>query len=269
MKIAIIIPTYNRPALLIRAIESVMGQTYQNWLLVICNDCSTVDYSCVEPLLSDSRIYMTQTEKNGGCNLARNTAIDRAIELGADYLLTSMDDEDTLDPRCLEVAVENISKHPEFSWFLSNTFGDTKKSSQDIQEDRGFDWIDDYMYGKKLRGDKTHVISSAVLGPIRFDGRYRSSNMWPFYLPLCAKTKIWGYVYPSQSKEYLPGGITKSSSRVPKNWLELYSRFAKHARVVSIRPTKFSAYKYLVLELVKSLPRALHLIIYPPPQKKR
>jgi len=260
IRIAVIIPTFNRPDHMITAIKSVMAQTYPHWLLIISDDCSTVDYSGIEPWLEDARIHYIKRAVNGGCNAARNTAIDAAIQLGADYI-ASMDDEEQLDPHCLEKAIEAIRQNPGIGWFVSNTTGDAKSATRQIVRDGVYDWIDDYMYGKALRGDKMHVISVGTLGDIRFDGRYRASNMWPFYLRLASKTKIYGYIYPSKHIQYLDAGITKTTARHPRTWRELYSRFAKHAYAIRIRPAKLQAYKYFLLELAKSPKRVILLLL--------
>jgi hypothetical protein len=152
----------------------------------------------------------------------------------------------------LEKAVQEIEAHPKYGWFISNSFGTGKPSSRAISEAREFDWIDDYMYGKSLRGDKAQIIAMPVLGSIRFDSRYRSSNMWPFFLPLAAKTKIWGYPYLSLKKDYLEDGITRNVKNAPKSYRVVYSRFAKHAYCILLRPFKLAAYKYFLLELSKS-----------------
>ena len=38
--VSVIIPTYNRLELLKRSVESVMAQTYENWELIVIDDCS-------------------------------------------------------------------------------------------------------------------------------------------------------------------------------------------------------------------------------------
>lgn len=268
VKFGIIIPTYNRPAYLVEAIRSVLAQTWPHWKLFICNDCSVVDYSSADPWLKDPRIFMTRTDVNSGCNMARNAAIDLAISEGCDYIVF-MDDEDKLDAHALEVGAKMIDEHPKVHWFISNTTGDRKASQRDIIEERYYDWFDDYMYGTSLRGDKTHMISTRMLGDIRFDGRFRASNMWPFFLPLGARTKIWAYPYPSKIIRYVEGGITKSNTRYPKTWREVWSRFARHACAIRYRPINLKAYKYFALELFKTPRRAWFLATgrIPPTQK--
>ncbi|GAA5130500.1 glycosyltransferase family 2 protein [Luteolibacter yonseiensis] len=247
----IVIPTYNRPELMLKATSAVLAQTHTNWTLVIVNDASATSYVDAVTRLEDPRIVYLEREQNGGCNAARNTGIDELMRRGVDYLLSSGDDEE-LDPRCLEVAAQKIREHPEYDWFMSNTYGDEKPSSRRIKEEGPYDWFDDYLYGKTLRGDKTHVIRATTLGTIRYDGRYRSSNMWPLFIPLAAKARLWAYPFPSKKISYLADGITKNSSRYPKTMLEVYSRVAKHAFAITHRPLKLQAYKYLLVELLKT-----------------
>ena len=247
----IIIPTYNRPDHLAEALESLLAQTYENWVAVVVNDASTVKYSHVEKTFTDLRIRFLHRKINGGCNAARNDGIDYAIAKGIDFI-TFLDDEETFVPECLAEGKKKIEVHPEYGWFLSNNFGERKECTKDIQHEGEMDWIDDYVYGKALRGDKTHMISTLFLERIRFDARYHASNMWPFYSKLALDTKIWAYTFSSKYIQYLEGGITKSKNKYPKSLRIIYSKFAKHAFVIFHRPTKWPAYKYLSLELIKT-----------------
>lgn len=255
----VILPTYNRPDLVREAVQSVLDQDYPHWKLLITNDGSARDYSEVEAWFrQDPRIHYVRTPGNHGCNYARNVAIDAAFREGCDFL-TFLDDEERMNPGALAQAAAIIPQHPDVGWFISNTDGERKKSTKEIQGERYFDWIDDYMYGDLLDGDKFHVIATKTLGDLRLDGRFRASNIWRFRLKLSVRTRIWGYPYASKWMRYMDTGITKSISRYPKTWLELYSRFARHAFVISLRPGKLAAWKYLLLELVKTPKRALYI----------
>ena len=66
MKFSITIPAY-KARFLDEAIKSVIAQTYQDWQLVIVDDCSPEDLKgIVEPYLADSRVKYYRNEKNCG-----------------------------------------------------------------------------------------------------------------------------------------------------------------------------------------------------------
>ena len=76
--ISVIIPTYNRAALLGRAIRSVLKQSYRNIEVIVVDDAST-DYSkAVVKRLSDKRLSYIRHERNMGGAEARNTGIKAA-----------------------------------------------------------------------------------------------------------------------------------------------------------------------------------------------
>ena len=74
---SVIIPVYNRAAVLADAIESVRAQTCQDFEIVVVNDGSTDDPRAVVESFADPRIRFIRQENKGG-GAARNTAIDHA-----------------------------------------------------------------------------------------------------------------------------------------------------------------------------------------------
>ncbi len=89
--ISIIIATYNRRNILMRAVTSVMNQSFKNIQLIVVDDGSTDDTpSAMEPFLSDSRIkYYVQA--NQGVAAARNQGV--ALAVGKYLLFLDSDDE--------------------------------------------------------------------------------------------------------------------------------------------------------------------------------
>lgn len=78
--VSIITPSYNAEQFIGQMIESVIAQTYQDWELLITDDCST-DGSCaiVERYAQqDSRIKLFRLERNSGAGVARNESIKHA-----------------------------------------------------------------------------------------------------------------------------------------------------------------------------------------------
>jgi glycosyltransferase involved in cell wall biosynthesis len=98
--ISIITPNYNSAKYISQAIESVLAQTYQNWEMIIVDDCS-VDGSydiALEYAEKNNRIKVYRMEKNGGAALARN----KAIELSKSEYIAFLDSDDLWVPDKLE-----------------------------------------------------------------------------------------------------------------------------------------------------------------------
>lgn len=77
--VSIIMPSYNTANYIEASIESVRHQTYENWELIIVDDCSTDDTDeVVRPFLSDRRIRYLKNEQNSGAAISRNWALREA-----------------------------------------------------------------------------------------------------------------------------------------------------------------------------------------------
>lgn len=78
--VSVITAAYNCEKTIGETIESVQAQTYQNWEMLIVNDCST-DHT-IDVVRSyaekDSRIKLINLSANSGSAAARNTAIENA-----------------------------------------------------------------------------------------------------------------------------------------------------------------------------------------------
>ena len=76
----IITPTWACAEFIGETIKSIQAQTYQNWELLIQDDCSTDNTDkVVEPYAcEDARIKYARNEKNSGAAITRNNALRRA-----------------------------------------------------------------------------------------------------------------------------------------------------------------------------------------------
>ena len=72
--ITVIIPTYNRPDCLQKALASLNLQTDQRFNVVVVDDCSTEDIEgAVKPFQQvGMTIHYIRLSKNGGAGVARN-----------------------------------------------------------------------------------------------------------------------------------------------------------------------------------------------------
>jgi len=76
--VSVIMPTYNCGRFIRESIDSVLAQTYENWELLIVDDCSTDDTETVVSAYTDPRIRYMRNEHNMGAALTRNRALREA-----------------------------------------------------------------------------------------------------------------------------------------------------------------------------------------------
>ena len=107
--VSIIMPVYNKGKYIEATIRSVQEQTYENWELVIVDDCSSDDSAEIikRCAVNDERIHYYQNEKNLGAAGSRN----RAIELATGRYIAFLDSDDLWLPEKLEKQIEYMSKN--------------------------------------------------------------------------------------------------------------------------------------------------------------
>ena len=106
--VSIIMPAYNSSKFISESIQSVIDQTYQNWELIIVDDCSTDDTFKVVSKFKDVRIkYIYLTSNSGSPALPRNTAID----VSKGKYLAFLDSDDLWLSSKLMIQVEFMIKH--------------------------------------------------------------------------------------------------------------------------------------------------------------
>lgn len=95
-------PSYNVASTIVRAIDSVIAQTYEDFELLIVNDASTDDtLAIVTELLAvsgDARLKVISLEANVGLSGARNAGLDSA----SGQFVTFLDADDEYLPEFLE-----------------------------------------------------------------------------------------------------------------------------------------------------------------------
>jgi teichuronic acid biosynthesis glycosyltransferase TuaG len=78
--VSIVVPVYNAARFMDDTIHTVLNQTYQNWELLLVDDCSSDDSVQIikKYLKKDKRIKLFKLSENSGAAIARNTGIDNA-----------------------------------------------------------------------------------------------------------------------------------------------------------------------------------------------
>lgn len=111
-KVSIIIPTY-KSLFLKHAIESIVKQTYQEWELIIVDDCSPEDIHAITlPFLNDKRIQYHRNDHNYGAERLAQNWTDALNYCTGDYVIC-MGDDDMLPPDALHEYMLTAEKMPE------------------------------------------------------------------------------------------------------------------------------------------------------------
>lgn len=95
--VTVIIPTYNRAAFLMEAIESVLAQSYRDYELIVADDGSTDDTARRVAAFGDAVHYLRLVH-HGWPSVVRN----RAVDVARGELIAFLDDDDRWLPEKLE-----------------------------------------------------------------------------------------------------------------------------------------------------------------------
>ncbi len=107
-KVSVVMPLYNAEKFLELSVQSVLGQTFKDFELILVDDCSTDGTLAVAESFEDARITILRNKKNLGTpGATRNVGFDAAK---GEYVYF-MDDDDVLLERGLEILVEAAEKN--------------------------------------------------------------------------------------------------------------------------------------------------------------
>lgn len=108
-KVSIITPVYNCEKLISKTIECVINQTYQDWELLLIDDCSTDNsYSIIKKYQqNDKRIKYLRLSENSGAAVARN----KALEISTGRFIAYLDSDDLWKNDKLEKQINYMQKN--------------------------------------------------------------------------------------------------------------------------------------------------------------
>lgn len=107
--VSIITPTYNCARFIVETIQSVQAQTYQNWEMIISDDCSTDNTrEVIAPFLeNDARIKYICNTQNSGAAITRNDA----LKVAKGRWIAFLDSDDVWLPEKLERQIAFMEQH--------------------------------------------------------------------------------------------------------------------------------------------------------------
>jgi glycosyltransferase involved in cell wall biosynthesis len=106
--VSVVIPTFRRPALLARALGSVLNQTFGDFEILVVDDGPSEDTASVTAGLADARVRYLPQPRNRGVAAARN----RGLREARGDLIAFLDDDDEWLPPKLARQVDLFRRSP-------------------------------------------------------------------------------------------------------------------------------------------------------------
>ena len=227
--VSIITPTYNCAKFIARTLDSVQAQTYQNWEMIIVDDCSKDNTREIveEYMKKDSRIQYHLLEVNSGAAVARTTA----MKLAKGTYMAFLDSDDIWTPDKLERQI---------TWMNDNGYVFSCTSYEHIDEDdnllnRTIKTITKTDYNRLLLdcpvGNSTVVYNVEKMGKFEVPN-IRKRNDDALWLQMLKKEKyIWGMPDVLMKYRIRPNSISSNKFKVIKYHWILY-REIEHLSVI-------------------------------------
>lgn len=112
-KISVAMAVYNCAPTLREAIDSIIAQTYKDWEIILCNDCST------DNSLSIAKEYEAKYDNilviENKHNLGLPASLNRCIEYANGDFIARMDGDDISLPKRFEIEMNVFDLHPEYA----------------------------------------------------------------------------------------------------------------------------------------------------------
>lgn len=241
-------PYYNAAKYIYETVESILHQTYNDWELIIVDDCSTV--SGTADVLKgvaamDARIIVMRAEKNGGAGLARNIGIKAA----QGRYLAFCDSDDWWYPTKLEEQIKFMedNSYP-FTCTWYEDANEKLESYYTMKQDE-MQTFNSMLYGCNV-GTPGVMIDIDVLGKKYMPALRRAEDwgLWMEYLRdtdylVTYQKALWKY-------RHIPGSETS------KKWKQMKAVVAMYKTVLGMSTIKswmVCTFIFLPKNLIKKL----------------
>ena len=164
---SVIIPLYNREAKIKKAIESILNQEFQDFEIIVIDDCSS-DRSC-EVVLSmpDERIYLIKNKSNFERCETRNKGIKQAK---GKYICFLDSDDYHLTNHLSKLHQQIVDLNEPKAFFFTNSWNETEDGIRTERTCPSIEGIDYYTYFLKYTvNPQRWAVERSLASEILFD----------------------------------------------------------------------------------------------------
>ena len=217
--VSIIMPSYNTAKYIGDSISSIINQSYQNWELIIVDDCSSDNVDeIIKPYLSDRRIIFLKNDKNLGAALTRNKAL---MEAKGDWI-AFLDSDDLWNKEKLERQLFFMVKNNYVFSYHNYEKIDESNNSINILVTGPKKVTKRKMYHYGYPGCLTFMYSSKYFGLIQIKD-IKKNNDYAILLKLCKKANC--YLLDENLAKYRIRKVSISHDKLSKKLKSHYDLF--------------------------------------------
>jgi glycosyltransferase involved in cell wall biosynthesis len=115
-QVSVLVPTYNRRQLIQDTIASILAQTFQDFEIIVTDNCSTDDTEQVVAAINDPRVVYVKND----VNIGPVNNYNKALRLAKGKYVYVFSDDDTMVPENLELRVAVMEQYPSVGLVHSN-----------------------------------------------------------------------------------------------------------------------------------------------------
>lgn len=195
----IIIPIYNMATSLAAALDSVLAQTYTDWVCHLVDDGS-IDHSaqiCSEYVARDRRFKFYRLRQNGGISRALNVGISK----GSAPFIARLDADDEWLPFHLELLVKEMELHSDIDLIGTRVFTNKAFIHQISKPERYMATSGETLYYGLVESNKfnhpTVLIRRSALGDMKYEPAYDGYEDYHLWARLVTPTNSMVLHVPS------------------------------------------------------------------------
>ena len=247
-RISIVIPVWHHPVLVDEAVLSCIGQSGDNYHIILINDGCDLEQTrmALEGWLARYPGKITLlTQPNQGLSAARNTGIDHALKDPSCEAVFFLDADNVLDPHAVALFEKLLDREPEAGWFYPQVdmFG------MEVNYSNGQSWALSRLASINCSDAGSLVRRAVFERGLRFDTDFRIGfEDWDFWLGAVRlgfigspvnesffryRKRPESMVASANRKDVLLRGQLREkhkwlygSARLPEAWGREYPRFA-------------------------------------------
>lgn len=243
--VSIIMPSYNTANYIEASIESVRHQTYENWELIIVDDCSVDNTDeVVRTFLTDERIRYLKNEKNSGAAVSRN----RALREAKGKWIAFLDSDDLWLPEKLEKQVAFMEQNGYHFSYTNYEEINMSGEKTGVRVTGPKKITKAGMFNYCWPGCLTVMYDAEVVGLIQI-ADIKKNNDYAMWLKVCRKADC--YLLDECLAQYRKGRVGSVSTNSIKTMIGWHYRLFHEAEGFSVICSAWHTVKNLMFGLYK------------------